>query len=137
MPVPAVGLAGQALIISEAGSTNIFLVALIGGLAMTLAEITAYVAGIGGRALTTDRSIPIPRRLENLVNRSVDLVNKSMQRWGIPTLFVLSIIPNPVFEFAGIAAGATRMKFWHFIVPVGLGKTGRAFILATVGDVFF
>ena len=60
-----------------------------------------------------------------------------MLRYGILTLFVLSVIPNPVFEFAGIAAGATLMNFWRFLAPVGLGKTARCLLLATLGTAYF
>jgi membrane protein DedA with SNARE-associated domain len=49
------------------------------------------------------------------------------------TLLVLSAIPNPFFEFAGITAGAVRMNFWRFLVAVGIGKTIRVILLVTVG----
>ena len=137
VPVPALGVVGQALIVTQADTHNFVLVALVGGVAMTLGEITAYSTGTCGRALSSNRLMPLQNRFEKLARRPADVVSKIMLRYGIPTLFVLSVIPNPVFEFAGIAAGATRMNFWHFLAAVGLGKTIRAFILATLGDVFF
>lgn len=72
-----------------------------------------------------------------MARRPAAIVNKGMLKYGAPTLFVLSVIPNPVFELAGIIAGATRMNFWRFLASVGLGKITRAFILAAFGEFFF
>ena len=102
---------------------------------MTLAEITAYVVGRAGRRMSEERDIPLRGWLRELFRRGSKVVSRVMLRYGVLTLFVLSIIPNPFFEIAGITAGAVRMNFWRFLVPVGLGKTARAFILAYLGDV--
>jgi len=59
-----------------------------------------------------------------------------MLNYGVPTLFVLSALPNPLFEFAGITAGAVRMNIWKFFAPVLVGKMLRAFLLAYVGQRF-
>jgi len=136
VPVPGLTAVGQALIITTATTTNPPLVALVAGTAMTLAEITAYVVGRAGRGMSEEREIPLPGWLRESFHRGSKFVSRVMLRFGVPTLFVLSIIPNPFFEIAGITAGAVRMNFWRFLVPVGLGKTGRAFILAYLGDVF-
>ena len=137
VPVPGLTAVGQTLIITTATTMNPPLVALVAGAAMTLAEITAYVVGRTGRRLSEGREIPLRGRLRKLFLRGSSAVNRVMLRYGVLTLFVLSLIPNPLFEIAGITAGAVRMSFWRFLVPVALGKTARAFILAYVGDVFF
>lgn len=46
---------------------------------------------------------------------------------------VLSAIPIPVFELAGIAAGAAGMKFWRFMLAVLIGKNIRGLTLAFLG----
>jgi membrane protein DedA with SNARE-associated domain len=46
---------------------------------------------------------------------------------------VLSAIPNPTFELAGITAGASGMKFWRFMVAVLIGKNIRGLTLAFLG----
>jgi membrane protein DedA with SNARE-associated domain len=56
-----------------------------------------------------------------------------MARAGFITLFALSALPNPVFEFAGITAGATRMNFLKFTVAVGLGHLVRVSLLVILG----
>jgi membrane protein YqaA with SNARE-associated domain len=56
-----------------------------------------------------------------------------MHHYGFATLLVLSAIPNPAFELAGITAGAVRMSFWRFMVAVLLGKNARGLLLAFLG----
>ena len=64
-------------------------------------------------------------------------VNWLMSRYGMPTLYILSAIPNPFFEVAGWTAGATRFPFWKFMLSVGTGKVTRGLMLAYVGERFF
>jgi len=85
------------------------LVALVAGTAEALGELTGYAAGFGGRGLTGDRSLY--KRLEVW-----------MARRGTVVLFLLSVIPNPVFDIAGVAAGALRYPVWKFLMVVWMGK---------------
>ena len=64
------------------------------------------------------------------------LIDRLMARYGVATLFVLSAIPNPIFEIAGVTAGAVRMSIWRFLVAVGMGKTVRVIMLVIIGDAF-
>jgi membrane protein YqaA with SNARE-associated domain len=57
-----------------------------------------------------------------------------MAHYGVATLLVLSAIPNPFFEFAGITAGAVRMNFWRFLLAVAIGKTIRVILLVIIGQ---
>ena len=49
------------------------------------------------------------------------------------TIFVLSVVPNPLFEIAGWTAGATRYPFWKFMASVTPGKVARGLLLAYAG----
>jgi membrane protein YqaA with SNARE-associated domain len=104
---------------------------------MTLAETTAYGIGALGRGIAEEREMPVKGRLGVFMHRAAGWVDWLMARYGTLTLFVLSAIPNPLFEFAGITAGAVRMNFWRFIIAVGAGKTIRVIILVTAGRVLF
>jgi uncharacterized membrane protein YdjX (TVP38/TMEM64 family) len=53
-----------------------------------------------------------------------------MDRRGTLVLFVLSIIPNPVFDFVGIAAGSTRYPFRRFVLIVFSGKMLKGLIVS-------
>jgi membrane protein YqaA with SNARE-associated domain len=100
---------------------------------MTLAESTAYLTGSIGRGLAEERQMPVKGRIGEVMHRMAARVDWLMARYGFMTLLVLSAIPNPFFEFAGITAGAVRMNFWRFIVAVGIGKTIRVILLVTLG----
>jgi membrane protein DedA with SNARE-associated domain len=134
VPVPGLTAAGQALII--AGSRHLFVpgVVVAGSAGMTLAESTAYLQGAVGRGLMEEREMPVKGRLGEWMSRSAGWVDWLMARWGFLTLLVLSAIPNPFFEFAGITAGAVRMNFWRFLVAVAIGKTIRVILLVWLGN---
>jgi membrane protein DedA with SNARE-associated domain len=115
LPSPALGVAALA------GKTlNPWLVGLIGGTAAGLGEITGYLAGLGGSALA-ERSRFYPR------------VEGWVQRWGVLTIFALAFIPGPVFDLAGIAAGAMRMPLQRFLPACLAGKVLRFMIVAWLG----
>jgi len=103
---------------------------------MALAEVIPYAVGRGLREWSTNRQIPVKGRVGRWLQDVARLIDQLMRNYGVPTLFVLAAVPNPVFEFAGITAGATRMKFWQFLLPVSLGKILRALLLAFIGEGF-
>ncbi|MPZ23289.1 MAG: hypothetical protein GEU28_07050 [Dehalococcoidia bacterium] len=140
IPVPALTAVGQALIVDQATELNPVLVGIAGGLGMGLGEVTAYLVGLGGGHVARGREIKAPARLQSLMTGLARRVNWLMGHYGTATLFTLAAIPNPVFEFAGITAGALRFPFRRFIIAVTLGKVIRGLILAAIGyysvDVF-
>ncbi|MFN2168693.1 MAG: hypothetical protein ACK2U9_20865 [Anaerolineae bacterium] len=71
------------------------LVGLVAGAGEALGELTGYLAGMGGRAIIED---------EKTYGRLVSW----MERRGGITIFVLSAIPNPFFDLAGI--GPVRVQ---------------------------
>ena len=133
-PVPGLTAVAQALIISEGKILSPFLVGMLGGLGMGLGETTAYLTGFAGAEIARETEMKAPRWLQPLLNRVIRIVNWLMQHYGVPTLFVLSVIPDPIFEFAGITAGATRMGFWKFMVVVVTGNCVRGLLLVYFGD---
>jgi membrane protein DedA with SNARE-associated domain len=56
-----------------------------------------------------------------------------MRHFAEVTLFVLSAVPNPFYEVAGLSAGATRVHFLRFIIPTVAGKLVRGLLLAYIG----
>jgi len=134
IPVPGLTAAGQALIVSEAPRLGAWQVGLIGGIGMGLGEITAYVAGSLGREVAQGRQVGGPLWFRNAVLKMARAVDWLMMRYGMLTLFVLATVPNPVFEIAGLTAGAVRMNFWRFLGPVTAGKVLRGLALAYIGE---
>ena len=54
----------------------------------------------------------------------------------MPVLFGLAILPTPLFDVAGILAGAIRLPLHRFLVPVIIGKIIKHIIFAFLGAGF-
>jgi membrane protein DedA with SNARE-associated domain len=132
IPVPGLTAAGQALIITQAKHLNPIAVGLLGGTGMALGEITAYAAGAAGSEAVESGTLKPPERFRPAIEKIVHRVDWLMDHYGFATLLVLSAIPNPLFEIAGLTAGASRMNFWRFMVAVLIGKNIRGLLLAFV-----
>lgn len=126
-----VSLLGNATIILPAPSLALvfamgtalppLLVGLAAGIGEALGELTGYAAGFAGRAVIEDH-----KTYQRLV--------VWMQRRGGITVFVLSLIPNPFFDLAGIAAGTLRYPIWRFLLACWLGKTIKTTLIAWAGS---
>jgi membrane protein DedA with SNARE-associated domain len=53
-----------------------------------------------------------------------------MERFGVWVIFVMSLIPNPVFDIAGITAGMMRIPFWMFLIAAWAGNVLKATLVA-------
>ncbi len=96
-------------------------VGLAAGAGEALGELTGYAAGFGGRAVIEDQ-------------KSYKRLELWMQRRGGITILVLSIIPNPLFDLAGIAAGTLGYPLWRFLLIAWVGKTIKTSIVAWAGS---
>ena len=105
VPAPALAVActAAALLIP-------WVVALIAGTCEGAGELTGYFLGRSGEELLSGRRFY--RRLRVWMGHHGGLV-----------LFILSVVPNPFFDVAGIAAGALRFPVWRFLGLVWMGKT--------------
>lgn len=133
IPVPGLTAVGQALIIQQGGDLNPVAVGVLGGLGMALGEVTAYAAGAVGSEVAREGEIKAPERIRPAVERVISWIDWLMDNYGFVTLLVLSAIPNPFFELAGLTAGAVRMNFWRFMIAVTIGKVTRGLLLAYFG----
>jgi membrane protein DedA with SNARE-associated domain len=134
IPVPGLTATAQALIIREGRHTAYpWLIGLLGGLGMGLGEVTLYYAGYLGAELARGSDLPGPDWLRRALHRVGAGVTWLMGHWGMATLFVLSAVPNPFFEVAGITAGSVRMPFRRFFVAAVAGKILRGMLLAYLG----
>ena len=116
LPVPSL-----AVVFAGGGVLHPLAVGLVAGLGEPLGELTGYLAGYGGSAV-----IPEGPRFER--------VKLWMERRGFITIFVLSAIPNPVFDLAGLAAGVLRFPVPKFLLACWLGKTLKAVVIAYLGS---
>ncbi len=112
LPVPSLATACAAGILLEPPY-----VALVAGSAGAVGELTGYFLGYSGRGVL-DRS------------RFYHRIEEWMRRRGWLLLFLVSLIPNPIFDVVGIAAGALRYPVWRFLAVVWVGKLRKFLILA-------
>ena len=112
--LPAPGLALTAV----AGSAgDPILVGIVAGLGQAVGELTGYAAGRNGRSFLPDS--PAATRIAGW-----------LARWGMALIFVLALIPNPVFDVAGIAAGALRMPVLRYLGAAAAGKILKNIVVA-------
>ena len=136
LPVPGVSALGQAVIVRQAARTAWprWAVGLAGGLGMGLGELSPFYIGRLGSEVASEQEIKAPRPLRPAAEWLTRTVTRLMQRWAWPVLFLLSAVPNPFFEVAGLSAGSTRLSVWHFLPPTVLGKLVRGLILVYFGS---
>jgi membrane protein YqaA with SNARE-associated domain len=115
--LPAPSLA----VVSMTGAfLNPFLVGLVAGFGESLGELTGYLAGYSGQAVIENRE-------------KYDRIVTWTQSYGLWVIFILSVIPNPLFDLAGIAAGALRVPLYKFLIVCWVGKTIKTTLFALGG----
>jgi uncharacterized membrane protein YdjX (TVP38/TMEM64 family) len=115
LPVPGV------LFTSAMGAVfNPWWVALAAGTGATIGELSGYLAGFSGQAV-----------IEN--KKWYTRVSGWMKKYGDITVLVLAFVPNPVFDVAGMVAGALRMPLWRYLIMSWIGKVGKMLLFAFGG----
>jgi membrane protein YqaA with SNARE-associated domain len=99
---------------------NPFWVAIAAGSGAALGELSGYLAGFSGRVVV--ERTPNYERVENW-----------MKRFGSLAVLVLAFVPNPLFDIAGIIAGALRMNVWRFLLFCWIGKVIKMLFFAYAG----
>jgi len=115
LPVP-----GLAVVYLGGSLWNPLIVGLVAGLGDSIGEGTGYLAGYAGQGLVDD--LGLYGRFE-----------RWMQKNGFLTIFFLSAIPNPVFDLAGLAAGASGFPGKWFFLAAWMGKTVKDVAIAMAG----
>lgn len=100
--------------------SNPFAVGLAAGLGGTIGELSGYLAGFSGQAIVERMDV------YNRIKPWVD-------RYGGWAILVLSAIPNPFFDIAGIAAGIAKMPLRTFIIFSGIGQLIKMTAFALAG----
>ena len=102
------------------GIFNPFWVGLISSFGATIGELTGYVAGRSGRVVIKN-------------NAKFEKIEKWMEKYGLWTIFVLAVIPNPAFDLAGIVSGATKIPVWKYFLVTWAGKFIKFMTFAYIG----
>jgi uncharacterized membrane protein YdjX (TVP38/TMEM64 family) len=115
--IPAPGLL---IVFSLGARLNPLWVGVIAGIGAAIGELSGYMAGYGGQTL-----------IENAA--AYDRMVAWMQKNGPLTVILLALIPNPIFDLTGIAAGALKMPVWQFLFWAMIGKIGKMLLVAYAG----
>ncbi|GJQ37021.1 MAG: hypothetical protein JETCAE01_30310 [Anaerolineaceae bacterium] len=115
LPAPGVAVVfGMGAVINPAG------VGFAAGAGGALGELTGYLAGYGGQAA-----------VEN--SQTYNRILPWVQKHGAWMILLLSAIPNPFFDVAGIAAGISKIPLWKFLLACWAGVTIKMLIFAFAG----
>jgi membrane protein YqaA with SNARE-associated domain len=110
-----------AVIIAMSASLDPVLLGIVAGIGSGLGEITGYLAGNGARTMLNSH-VRESKKIEEIV-----------MKYDVAGIFVLSFIPNPLFDVAGIVAGGLRIHWAHFLSACILGRVLRYVLLAILG----
>lgn len=111
---------GVAIIYAMGAVFNPLWVGLAAGTGGALGELSGYLAGFSGQAVVEKT---------DMYNRFQPWVD----RYGGWAILVLSAIPNPFFDVAGIAAGIAKMPVQTFLVFTWVGQIIKMSTFAIAG----
>jgi len=111
---------GVAVVFAMGSIFNPILVALAAGTGGAIGELSGYLAGFSGQAI-----------VEN--TRTYNRVSPWVQKYGAWAILVLSAIPNPFFDLAGIAAGVAKIPIWKFLLFCWVGQIIKMAMFAYAG----
>jgi membrane protein YqaA with SNARE-associated domain len=112
---------GVAFVFGLGAVYNPLLVAVAAGAGAAIGELSGYLAGFSGNIVVEHRA-----RLQRLV--------PWMTKYGPWTILILAIIPNPIFDLAGIVAGMLKMPVWKFLLFCMIGKIIKMLLFAYAGS---
>lgn len=122
LPIPGSGLtfAAGAFMEPFMGIPAPIMVGVTAGSAESLGEFTGYAAGYGGGRILDKR-------------RLYQKIKTWIQKRAFLTVLVMSLTPSPLFDVAGLAAGASRVPVRVFWPAVLIGKIARGIAMAAAG----
>jgi len=115
---------GVAVVFTMGAIFHPFWVAVVAGAGAALGEFVGYLAGFGSQVVVERAAI-------------YHRLTRWMQENGPLTILILSGIPNPFFDLAGITAGALRMPPLKFLFWVWIGVTIKMFFFSYAGFTVF
>ncbi len=111
---------GVAVVFAMGHIFNPLGVALAAGTGGALGELSGYLAGFSGQAVVERTNI-------------YERIHPWVVKYGVWTIIVLSAIPNPFFDIAGVAAGIAKMPLRRFLVACWIGQLIKMALFAYAG----
>jgi membrane protein DedA with SNARE-associated domain len=111
---------GVAVIYAMGAVFNPWGVGLAAGLGGAIGELSGYLAGFSGQTVVERMDV-------------YDRVRPWVEKYGGWAILVLSAVPNPFFDIAGIAAGIAKMPLGTFLLFTGIGQLIKMTVFALAG----
>ena len=111
---------GVAVVFAMGGIFNPVFVGLAAGSGGALGELSGYLAGYSGQAVV--ERMDVYARIEPWI-----------RKYGGWAILVLSAIPNPFFDIAGVAAGIAKMPMVRFLFFCWIGQLIKMTLFALAG----
>jgi membrane protein DedA with SNARE-associated domain len=111
---------GVAIVFAMGSVFNPFGVALAAGTGGAIGELSGYLAGFSGQAVVERADV-------------YDRITPWIEKYGGWTILVLSAIPNPFFDIAGVAAGMAKMSLRRFLFFCWIGQLIKMALFAFAG----
>jgi uncharacterized membrane protein YdjX (TVP38/TMEM64 family) len=111
---------GVAVVFAMGSIFNPLGVALAAGTGGAIGELSGYLAGFSGQAVVEQSNI-------------YDKISPWIEKYGGWAILVLSAIPNPFFDIAGVAAGIAKMPFRRFLFFCWIGQLIKMALFAYAG----
>jgi len=100
---------GVAVVFAMGSIFNPVGVALAAGTGGALGELSGYLAGFSGQVVIERTDI-------------YERIHPWVHKYGGWAILVLSAIPNPFFDVAGVAAGIGKMRWRTFLISCWIGQ---------------
>jgi len=115
--LPAPGLA---VVFTMGSIFHPFGVALAAGTGGAIGELSGYMAGFSGQAVVERMDI-------------YERITPWIEKYGTFAILIFAAVPNPFFDLAGIAAGATKIPLKNFLIACWIGQIIKALLFAYAG----
>jgi len=113
---------GIAIVIAMGATLDPLLLGIAAGLGSALGEMSGYIAGLAGRGLVEARK-----------HKQFEWLRQATEKYGAVLLFLMAALPLPLFDLAGIIAGALKMRLLSFFTAVAMGKSIKYIVMIMAG----
>jgi uncharacterized membrane protein YdjX (TVP38/TMEM64 family) len=111
---------GVAVVFAMGSVFNPLGVALAAGTGGAIGELSGYLAGFSGQAVIENTNV-------------YDRIQPWVVKYGGWAILVLSAIPNPLFDIAGVAAGIAKMPVRQFLLACWIGQLIKMALFSYAG----
>ena len=88
---------------------------IVGGLGTALGEMVSYICGRNGSAVIDDI-------------KKFEKVSLYLKKYDMIIVFIFALLPLPIFDIVGIAAGSAKMSIPKYLIACFTGKTIKLFV---------